>query len=171
MANNHVTPAEAIPLILNCVQAHLATREDLPTPKYILLGAQGVSTPYGCCDGILVIESRGPIAYDARQIVQAQPSMISGALPCDAQVDSQYRVSFKMCAVPFDSTSMTGAAPKVQDRNELALLVMNETWELFQALTCCISSEYARVHSADHRIVNGCATLWVDITLEHETCC
>jgi len=171
MPNTHPTPAEAIPLLLNCTQAHLATRPDLPTPVHILLGTDGVGIPYGCCDGILMIESRGPISYDRRQIIQAQPSLINGCDPCDRQVDNKYRVTYKMCAPPFDPRSTAGAPPRVEERNRISMLVMNETWLLFQALTCCIPCEYARVDSADHRIVNGCATMWVDITLEHEVCC
>jgi hypothetical protein len=163
------SPTDTIGFLLACAEAHLTTRPG-GVPPIVLVGAEGVTLPYGCCDGILSVESLGEIEWSEDN----GPDLVNGCEPCDPVMTNKYRVMVKRCAPSF-SQDTSGSPPLPADRNALALALVQETWLFMQAMRCCIINgdlcTCGRVIEAKHTLVSGCQSFWVDIEWEHTPCC
>jgi hypothetical protein len=174
MACEPETPTDVLGFLLVCAQEHLETRpvwELLGDEPMILVGAEGVSRPYGCCPGLLAVESVGPIAPSPEN----GPEIVNGCEPCDFEVFNQYKVLVKFCSPSFDAKRVDGSAVPIVDRNTAALALVTETWLLFEALRCCIlvadCCPSGSVLEAGHSLVEQCAQFWTTIKWEHTPCC
>lgn len=169
-----MTPTDVIGFLLTCAQTHLMGRPG-GVPPIVLVGAEGVGRPYGCCDGILLVESLGMFKWSDDN----GERLVSGRDPCDAVIDNQYRVTVKRCAPSF-APGTTGAAPLVSSHNQLALDLVAESWLLTQAVICCVNDDQhcgvdgrvlGRVLDATHSLGDGCQSFSTTIQWEHTPCC
>lgn len=160
-------PQDALNAILAAASAFMQV-SPRTLPQIILVGAAGVSRPYACCDGILVVESLG----DFRSVTGAPTSAVTGE-PCDAGWLASYRVTVTKCAPAFDNESASGAAPKSIEHSTLATNLVIDSWAFLESLRCQLSVYdcVSHVIAGGHRIESGCARFWADITWEHTLCC
>lgn len=169
MADCPKSPVDVLDFLLGCAQAHLVGRPG-GIPATILVGASGVSIPYGCCD-LLVVEALGPIERDP----DVGPGIVTGCEPCDLTMQITYRVTVKRCVPAFDTTRTDGAPPPVAERNSMAINLVESAWLLWQALRCCINEvgfcRCGNVTVANTSLQDGCSQFWTDVVWEHTPCC